>query len=76
MEYDLTELHKWSKALRDRSIKNLQKFLQIEINLGVKFAGLAKQYLEVGDLGHHETCTQNAVAALDAIDQLKDRLPP
>jgi hypothetical protein len=76
MEYDLTELHEWSKALHERSTKNLQNFLQIEINLGFTFAGLAKQYLEVGDLGHHETSRRNAVAALDAIDHFKDRLPP
>jgi hypothetical protein len=76
MEYDLTELHEWSKRCNERSTKNLQNFLQIEINLGFTFAGLAKQYLEVGDLGHHETSRQNAVAALDAIDHFKDRLPP
>ena len=76
MDYDLTALHEQSRALRERSSQNLQSFLQIEIELGVMFAGLAKHYLEAGDFGHHEASKQNAVAALDAIDHLKDRLPP
>ena len=76
MDYDLTALHEQSRALRERSSQNLQSFLQIEIELGVMFAGLAKHYLEAGDFGHHETSKQNAVAALDAIDHLKDRQPP
>jgi hypothetical protein len=76
MEYDLTELHEWSKRCDERSIKNLQNFLQNEINLGVTFAGLAQQYLEAGDFGHHKTSRQKALAALDTIDYFKDRLPP
>jgi hypothetical protein len=75
MEYDLRALHKQLKALRERSSQNLQNFLQIEIELGFGFAGLARQYLEVGNFGDAETSRQNAVAALDAIDRLKDRLP-
>jgi hypothetical protein len=76
MEYDLKALHKQSKALRERSSQNLQNFLKIEMEFGFGFAGLAKQYLEVGDFGDAETSRQNAVAALDAIDHFKDRLPP
>jgi len=76
MDYDLTALHEQSRALRERSSQNLQNFLQVEIELGFGFAGLAKHYLEIGDFGYAETCRQNAVAALDAIDDLKDRLPP
>jgi hypothetical protein len=76
MDSDLKALHKQSKALHERAIRNLQNFLQIEIELGFGFAGLAKQYLEVGDFGNHETSRQNAVAALDAIDHFKDHLPP
>jgi hypothetical protein len=73
---DLKPLHEQSRALRERSIQNLQNFLQVEIELGFTFAGLAKQYLEVGDFGHHEMSRQNALAALDSIDHFKDRLPP
>jgi hypothetical protein len=75
MDYDLTALHEQSRTLRERSNQNLQDFLHIEIDLGVTFAGLAKHYLEAGDFGQHEANKQNALAALDAIDHFKDRLP-
>jgi hypothetical protein len=75
MDYDLTALHEQSRALRERSSQNLQNFLEIEIELGFTFAGLAKHYLEAGDFGHHETSKQDALAAIDAIDYFKERLP-
>ena len=46
-----------------------------EADLLITFAGLAKHYLETDKSEHYETSKRNALAALEAIDHFKDRLP-
>ena len=62
-------------ALHERSIQNLYDFLNTEADLGITFASLAKHYLETGNSEHHGISRRNALAALEAIDHFKGRLP-
>ena len=63
-------------ALCQRSIQNLTDFLNTEVDLGITFAVMAKHYLETGNFEHYETSKRHALAALEAIDRFKNRLPP
>jgi hypothetical protein len=61
--------------LRTKSNQNLRDFLITEVKLGMTFARSAKYQKARGNVEHYEMSKRNAVAALDAIDRFKDRLP-
>ncbi len=63
-------------VLGERSIQNLYDFLNAEVDLGITFAGMARRYLEAGNSERYETNKRYALAALEAIDHFKGRLPP
>ena len=69
MDLSFSELH-------EKSIQNLSDFLNVEVDLGITFARLAKHYLETGNSEHYEISKRNALTALEAIDHFKHRLPP
>jgi len=56
-------------ALLERSILNT------EVDLGITFARIAKAQRADGNGDHYEASKQNVIAALEAIDRFKDRLP-
>ena len=61
--------------LLERSNQNLSNFLHAEVELGKTFARIAKYYREHGNTERFEISKQNALAALEALDRFKDRLP-
>jgi hypothetical protein len=62
-------------TLRELSINNLSDFLNIEADLVITFAGLARRYRESGNSAHYEISKRNAFAAAGAINHFKNRLP-
>ena len=40
--------------LHEKSIQNLNDFLNLEVDLGITFARSAKNYLEAGNSAHYE----------------------
>ncbi len=63
-------------ALREQSLQNLREFLNIEVDLGMGYFGLAEHYLEKGDYAHYEYSKNKVLAAIETLDDFKDRLPP
>src|SRR2546425_3656433 len=61
--------------LRERSTRNLRDFLDTEVELGITFARSAKYHKGGGNVERYEMCKRNALAALNAIDRFKGRLP-
>jgi hypothetical protein len=59
-----------------RFVGNLYGFLSIEIDLGLTFVSLAQLYRKGENATRFETSNQNARATLEAVDRLKNRLPP
>jgi hypothetical protein len=62
-------------ALRELSIQNLSDFLNLEVDLVITFAALARRYRETGNAEHYQISKRNALTAVEAIDRFKDRLP-
>ena len=62
-------------AIRERSIQNLFAFLTTELSLGMVFAGIAKHYREAGKVEQYETSKRHALAAIEAVNHFKERLP-
>ena len=61
--------------LREKSNQNLGDFLKTEVKLGMTFLRSAKYHKGRGNVEHYEISKRNAIAALNAIDRFKDRLP-
>jgi hypothetical protein len=62
-------------TLHELSIHNLSDFLNIEADLVMTFAGLARRYRETGNSARYEISKRNAFAAVEAINHFKNRLP-
>ena len=65
-----------SDELHQRSNRNLEDFLRIEVELGQTFVSMAQSYRERGNTTRFETTTQSAMAIVKAVDRFKTRLPP
>jgi hypothetical protein len=60
--------------LFEDSNRALLAFLKTELNLGFTFAGMAKEYREKANNERFEINKRNAIEALAAIEQFKNRL--
>jgi hypothetical protein len=61
--------------LLEKSNQNLSNFLTTEVEVGKTFARMARYYREHGNAERFEISKQNALAAFEAIDRFRERLP-
>ena len=62
-------------ALIAKSIRNLNEYLNTEVDLGITCAHMAETKRREGNAEQYETSKRNAINALELIDRFKDRLP-
>jgi hypothetical protein len=64
-----------SDELHQRSDRNLQDFLRIEIELGLTFVSIARSCRERGNMARFKAIKENALAIVKAVDRFETRLP-